>query len=132
VRMLDVPDIVSPLPGAMVSSTGFTVQFTVPISTIYTLVQIRAATGTEVRDWTAVLPASFDSFTFRLLPSQAAQPLAAGLTWTLKVTAARIETGLLVPLTDVYRRLLQNWVGLGPSEQEVNAYSSTSIQVSTN
>lgn len=132
VRMLDVPDIVSPAPGATVSGSGFSVQFTIPISTLYTIVDLRAQTGSEERVWTAVLPASIDTFEFRQLPSEAEQPLAAGYTWTLTVTAARVETGPLSNVTDAYRRVVQNFVGIGPAEREVNAYSSTSIQVTTN
>jgi len=131
VRFLVVPDILSPAPGAVVSGTILTVQFTVPISTIYTLVELRAVAPGEERVWKAVLPASFDSYTFRELPPQVAQPLVPGLTYQLKVTAARIETGVLSEVTDAYRKILQNWVGIGISEREVNALSSTEITIST-
>ncbi len=132
VRFLDVPDIVSPAPGATVPATGFTVTYTVPISTLYILVKLRSETPTEVNDWTAILPASFNSFTFRELPMEAANPLVAGRTWTLSVTAARVETGVLSVVGDAYRRTIQNWIGIGPGDQQINATSSTSIQITTN
>jgi hypothetical protein len=50
----------------------------------------------------------------------------------LTVTAARVETGPLSVVNDAYRRMLQNFVGIGPQDREVNAYSSTTIQVTTN
>jgi len=132
VRFLDVPDIDSPAPGATVSATGFTVQFTIPISTLYTLIELRAVGSSDERVWSAVLPASIDSFTFRELPPESPQPITPGLTWELKVTAARIETGPLSTVPDAYTRVTENWVGLSAAEQQVNAYSSTAITVTTN
>ena len=98
----------------------------------YAREETRAETADETRSWIVILPASFDSFTFNELPDGAARPLAPGYNWTLRVTAARIEHGVLVGLPDVYRRIQQNWVGIGPSERGVNAYSSTEINISTN
>lgn len=132
VRFLDVPDILQPAPGATVRATGFRVFFTIPISTLYTVVELRAVGPGETRNWTAVLPASIDYFDFRTLPPGVVNPLEAGITWTLTVTAARVETGPLSLVNDAYRRMLQNYVGIGPQDREVNAYSSTSIQVTTN
>ncbi len=132
VRFLDVPSIVAPAPGAVVSADGFTVQWTVPVSTLYVVVNLRAENGAVVRDWTAVLPASFDRFSFRRLPVESPQPLIAGTTWRLSVTAARIETGVLSRVRDPYRRILQNWVGITAAEREVNAFSTTAITVTTN
>ncbi len=67
-------------------------RFTVPVSTLYTLVELRGTQAGEERVWKAVLPASFDEFTFRSLPPEVSQVLASGMTWTLEVTAARGST----------------------------------------
>ena len=132
VRFLDVPDIVSPAPGATVSSNAFTVRFTIPISTLYTLVELRSAVPSETWVWRAILPASIDRFTFRELPPESAQPLVFGRNYTLTVTAARVETGLLAGDPDAYRRITQNWVSIGSATREVNAWSSTQINITTN
>jgi hypothetical protein len=132
VSFLGVPDIVTPLPGETVSSSGFTVQFTVPPDTLYTVVELRGQTAGEERVWTAVQPGTIDNFVFRMLPPQVPQPLAPGLTWTLKVTAARVQTGPLTMHGQPYRSISQNWVGIGASEREVNGFSSTAIQITTN
>ncbi|MEM7199545.1 MAG: endonuclease III [Planctomycetota bacterium] len=136
VSLLEVPDIISPAPGATVDATGFAVRYTVPAGTTYLEVRLRSEIAGEVRDWTAVLPPMVDSFEFIELPEEAAAVLAPSRTWQLRVTAARIETGPLItgPMISpgsAYRRIMQNWVGISAGEREVNALASTEITVLT-
>jgi len=134
VELLGVPDITSPSPNATVSGDGFTVNFSLPKGALYAVIRLQSSTAGELRDWTAILPNGLSSFSFRQLPPEAAQPLVAGRTWTLSVTAVRVEAGALASriLDEDYRKLLQHYVGLIPAERQSNAYSSTSIQVTTN
>ena len=132
VQFMDVPAILSPAPGAMVPASGFTVDYTVPISTLYVVVDLRAEMPTETRAWRAVLPASFTSFEFFTPPTQVANPLAPGITWTLSVTAARVESGPLFGFMDSYSRMVSHFVGISAAERVVNAFSTSRITIITN
>jgi hypothetical protein len=129
---MDVPAILSPAPGAMVPASGFTVDYTVPISTLYVVVELRAEMPTVTRAWRAILPASFTSFEFFTPPTQVANPLAPGITWTLSVTAARVESGPLFGFTDSYNRMVSHFVGVSAAERVVNAFSTSRITIITN
>lgn len=131
VTQLAVPDITAPAPGAVVSATGFTVAYTVPAGTSYIEIELRSVLGGETRVWHAVVPPVYASYTFRELPEQCAQPLTGGRSWTLTVTAARIETGPFLKQEEIYNRCTTSWVGLSEATREVNALSSTTIQVTT-
>ena len=132
VQFMEVPANLSPVPGAMVPASGFTVDYTGPISTLYVVVELRAEMPTVTRAWRAILPASFTSFEFFTLPSQVANPLAPGITWTLSVTAARVESGPLFGFMDSYNRMVSHFVGVSAAERVVNAFSTTRITIITN
>lgn len=131
VTQLAVPDITAPAPGAAVSATGFTVSYTVPAGASYVEVEVRSETAGETRTWHAVVHPRYSSYTFRELPTECPQPLVAGRTWTVTVTAARIETGPFTLQEEIYNRCTTSWVGLSEATREVNAISSTAIQVTT-
>lgn len=128
---LDVPEILLPAPGATVAANGFLVQWRVPPGATYVVVQLRSESLTEVRDWTAVVPAIYDSYRFRELPAEAFAVLGAGLTWSLSVRAERVGSGPLAGVVDAYRRVVQNWVGISAAERQVDAFSSMAITVTT-
>lgn len=132
VQFMDVPAITSPAPGATVPASGFTVSYTIPISTLYLVVELRSELPTDTRVWTAVLPASISSFEFYTPPASAPNPLEAGRTWTLTVTAARVENGPIFGFTNSYVRMVTNFVGISAAERVVNAFSSSSITITTN
>jgi hypothetical protein len=129
--MLAVPEIVQPAPGAVLPAAGFVVEWQHPSAALYTVVQLRAESPTEVRDWTAVVPGNLSTFRFRELPREAFVVLGPNITWTLTVRAERIGLGPLAGVRDAYRRVVQNWVGIGAAERQVDAFSSASITVTT-
>ncbi|MCA8941313.1 MAG: hypothetical protein KDB80_02030, partial [Planctomycetes bacterium] len=130
VTLHPVPTISQPAPGAMVSTQGFTVDFTVPTGTTFLVIQLRQETtdpnGDVIRDWTALMPPDDTSFEFRRLPGAAPTPLDVGA-YTLTLTAARVETGPLTREDFQYERINARWVGLSWADFEVNAVSSVSI-----
>ena len=131
VTQIAVPDISEPAPGAQVPASGFTVAYTVPAGTSYIEVEARSKNGSETRVWHAVVHPRYSSYTFRELPKECVQPLIAGQTWTVTVTAARIETGPFTKQEEIYNRCTTSWVGLPEATREVNAIASTRIQVTT-
>jgi len=130
-RLLGVPELRQPAPGAVVDPEGFTVEYTLPADATFALVRLRSDGIGELREWTALLPATASSFTFRRLPGEAAAVLAPGLTWRLEVTAYRVLYGPLALEPDIYTSVLANFVTLGPADLGVDALSRISITVTT-
>lgn len=131
VTLLGIPEIQTPLPGATVDRNGFTVRWVVPFPALYVVVRLRAESPAKVHEWTAIVPSNLDSFTFRQLPAEAPQPLQPATTYTLSVTAMRIQNGILSTEQRAYQYTLTHYVGLGEADREVNAFSTMSIQVTT-
>ena len=136
VAMLPVPVVTSHAPGATVSSTGFTIDLSIPQECHYVVVNLRSETSSDVRDWTAVVPWENNRFTFSEFPTEVPQLLVPGRTWTLTVLCARIDGGFLLDPTlaksQTYTRIQANWVGLGEAAREVSAISSVSFDITTN
>ena len=136
VAQLPLPIVTSPLAAATVPGTGFNVDFTLPAECHYGVVQLRSDNGTEVRDWTVVVPRYATQAKFFLFPSVAPDVLIASRTWTLTVSAARIGSGLLIDprlsYDETYLRVLSNWVGMGEADRVENGFSSVSFIVTTN
>ncbi len=130
---LDVPDILTPAPGASLPLSGFTVQFVIPPGSFYTFVRLRSETSTEVRDWTVLLPDSVDSFDFRPLPS-GPDPLAPG-NWTIKVTSVRISPDSPINAfigSNRYQAVMGRVASMTQAAFEAEAFSSSSISVTIN
>ena len=136
VPMLVTPTVTSPSAGGTVSGGGFSVGFIAPDAADYVVLNLRSETATDVRDWTVMLPEDRTQFLFHTLPSQAPQVLVAGRTWTLTVTCARIDSGLLVhpslKKSQRFARIQTNWVGMQEAVREVSVFSSARITLTTN
>lgn len=136
VPMLPVPVVTSHTPGATVSSTGFTINFSIPQESHYVVLNLRSETPGDVRDWTVVVPWENDRFTFHEMPVEVPPLLVPGRTWTLTVSCARIDGGFLrdptLTKSETYTRIQSNWVGLGEAAREVSAISSVSFDLISN
>jgi hypothetical protein len=128
---LDVPSIVAPLPGAVVAATGFHVQWTIPPGTSFQILELRSATGVEVRKWTVLLPPDADSFDFFRLLDRAPQALAGGRNYRLTLTCHRLAEGFALGRFDEYQRILGTILGLNRAEQGVTSVSAVAIEVTT-
>jgi hypothetical protein len=136
VAQLALPTIKKPLPGTTPSKTDFKIEFILPPECHYGVVQIRSEKtvngGTDVRDWTVVVPrdrTQADIFTFsQKLPEVLVDD--EDRTWTVTVSAARIDSGPLVdPILEyrrTYVRILANWAGMKEVGREARAFSSVS------
>jgi hypothetical protein len=129
--VLALPGLSQPSPGATVSAAGFTAEFTAPSDAHFVVVRLSSDTGSEQREWTALLPATATSFTFRRLPSEVAQVLAGGRTWQLSVTVFRAVHEPLGSQPEPYKTVVANYVSLGPAELGVDALSRVSLSLTT-
>lgn len=129
--MLAVPALQTPASGEVVSADGFTVTYAPPADATFVTVRLHSDTPAELREWTAVLPATMSGFTFRKLPPEAAAVLAAGRQWQLDVTAFRVTYGPIAQEADLYNSVIANLFTLGPADLGVDAISRVSISVST-
>ncbi len=128
---LAVPTLTSPAPGSLVSADGFSVEFTPPDDADFVVVRLASDSGGELREWTALLPPTARSFTFRRLPVEVAQVLASGRTWQLQVKAFRALNGPLGQQDRPYQTVISTFVSLGAAELGVDSLASLSISVST-
>jgi hypothetical protein len=136
VAQLALPTITSPTPGATLPKTGFPIKFILPPECHYGVVQVRSEKTvdgeTDVRDWTVVVPrdrTQADIFTFsQNIPEVLVDD--EDRTWTVTVSAARIDSGPLVdPILEyrrTYVRILANWAGMKEVGREARAFSSVS------
>lgn len=124
---LAMPQITAPLDGAVVATTGFTVNFTAPADALYVTLDLHSLGADELR-WEAVVPATSTSFRFWTLPTGYATPLVTARTYRLTVTAYRTQGVLHSNYVDT----LQFWSTIGPGSRGVVAMSSQTITVSTN
>ena len=131
--MLAAPTIASPLDGGTVAAAGFTAQFTAPADADYVEIELRSD-GVHTRVWTAVVPASTTEFAFVDLPTEAATPLEAGLTYTMTVRAWRADTGPFVTLANPYpySDMPTHWFSIAAGERGIRAGSARSITITTN
>jgi hypothetical protein len=132
VPMLAPPVLTSPIPGATVPATGFTVSYTLPAGSLYATIELRSDTGAELHLWQVTLPPGVTSFAFRVLPTEAQTPLVAGKTYTLTLAAYRTLAGPLTDKPEAYRELTSFLRSVGALERGVDGMSSVSIQVTTN
>lgn len=129
--LLAVPTLLEPAPGAVVSADGFRVGFTPPADATFVMVRLIRDDPGELREWTALLPATTTSFSFRRLPPEATPVLAAGLAWRLEVTAFRVTYGPFALEPDLYSTVISNVVTLGLGGLGVDALSRVSIPITT-
>jgi hypothetical protein len=88
----------------------------------------------HTRVWTAVVPASTTEFAFVDLPTEAATPLEAGLTYTMTVRAWRADTGPFVTRANPYpySDMPTHWFSIAAGERGIRAGSARSITITTN
>ena len=129
--LLAVPTITAPLDGGTVAAAGFTVQFTLPSGSAYATIDL-SSPGANTLSWTVVVPPDATSFTFVQLPQEATSPLIAGRTYTMALTAFRIDEGDVLLQQDQYRELTTHWYAIGAGERGVRALSRRSIQITAN
>ncbi|MBK8099915.1 MAG: hypothetical protein IPK26_22665 [Planctomycetes bacterium] len=131
VPFLAVPTIAEPVPDAVVPANGFTVRWTPPTDADYVTLELRHAVGAEQATWTAVVPGHHTEFAFVRLPSQAPTPLVAGRTYTLTVTAFRVDAGPYPTDPQLYRNVTTFWLSVEAFERGVTAVASRSFQITT-
>jgi len=130
-RLLPAPTILAPAPGAVVSSSGFTVQFSLPPDTQYATLELRSQSGGELLLWDVVIPPSDSVFSFVLLPPEAETPLRSGKSYTLKLSAYAASGGPLINSDDAYRDLTTFLQSVGAAERGVDAVSTRSVQITS-
>jgi hypothetical protein len=128
---LPAPVIGAPAPGAVVPAAGFDAVFAAPPGTDFVRVELTSGTAADARSWRALLPGSATVMPFRALPERVPAVLAPNRSWTLTVTAVRVDRGLLAEAADVFARLVPNGVSLGEGALGVSAVSSASVVVTT-
>ncbi len=126
-----LPTITAPTDGATVAADGFSVDFALPVGTLYATLQLTSP-GAEALEWTVVVPGDATSFQFVRLPTEARTALVAGRSYSLTLTAARADTGEVLLQQDPYRELTNFWMSLGVGERGVRALSSRTIQITAN
>ncbi len=121
--------------GDAVPATGFSFGLTLPAQASYAIVQLRSDTGSDVKDWTAVLPWDATGYSFREFQAGVPAVLEAGRSWTLKVTCVRASSPLLLGAVpsqfSTYQKILTHWVGLKEADRGVDALSSVSISLTS-
>jgi hypothetical protein len=132
VPLLGAPQVTAPSNGSSVPADGFTVQFTLPSGTSYAVLELRSVLAGDTRSWQAVVPPDQTSFIFPKLPAEAPNPLLAGRTYTLTVSAFRIDTGPLLQSATPYRDLTTFLFSVDAYERGVTAMSSHTISITAN
>ena len=117
-RLPQFPAIVAPAPALTVAASGFTVQFTLPPGAVSGTVELRSTIAGDERHWQAVVPPNATEFTFVDLPTGAPDPLVAGRSYTLTVTAS-FGAGVLATVSDPYRDFATFWQSIGAAERGV-------------
>lgn len=129
VSFLGVPDITEPADGATVAADGFRVGFAVPAGTTYLTLELQGELGGDTRVWRVVLPPEPTTFDFVRLPAEVPTPLLAGRSYTLTLTAWRIDAGPIAQRRDIYAAVTGFWFGIDAAERGVTAASSRTITV---
>ena len=132
VPFLGVPAILTPADGATVSAAGFAVQYDVPATTSYAQLELRSSDSTTTWEWLVILHPDTRQFDFVTLPSQAPMPLVAGRTYELKLTAFRLDAGVLLQRPRPYNDLTSYWLSIDGYKRGVRALASRSITVTAN
>jgi hypothetical protein len=130
-RLPQFPAIVAPSPAATVAASGFTVQFTLPPGAGSGSGELRSTIAGDERHWQAVVPPNATEFTFVDLPTGAPDPLVAGRSYTLTVTAS-FGAGVLASVADPYRDFATFWQSIGAAERGVVHVVRRSIDLVTN
>lgn len=132
VPMLAVPTLTAPANGATVPAAGFTVSFVLPADADYGRIDLVHEAAGEHRSWRAYLVPTATEFVFVRLPAEVATPLIAGKTWSLTLSAYRIDDSVLTRSDSVYRDVTTFLQSVSPIEVGAVAVSSRTITVTSN
>ncbi|MFO1076714.1 MAG: hypothetical protein U1E73_03200 [Planctomycetota bacterium] len=122
--LLAVPAITSPVPAATAARDQFTVQFALPAGATYGRIELRSDDAGETAIHEALVPPTATSFKFQLPPPNVHDPLVAGRTYSLTLTAYRIVGGPLAGRPNPYPLLSAYYLSIGAVERGVVSCSS--------
>lgn len=135
--LLPVPEVQSPTPNQTVSASGFDVTWTWPSGVAdpnYFVIELSTVNGTDDRYWTVYVRGDLRVFEFgRLVPS-APNPLVAGRTYDLRITAHRVDKGVTYSpdINNSYQRIIGNLYSLRAGARGSAATASYAFKVTTN
>ncbi|MFK7740847.1 MAG: hypothetical protein AB8H80_11045 [Planctomycetota bacterium] len=86
-RLPELPTLTSPAAGSTVAAQGLQVGFSLPANAVGGVLELRSETASDLLLWDVFVRPDQPDFAFLELPTEAENPLVAGRTYTLTVTA---------------------------------------------